>query len=165
MFDLFSTTGRPVCFESFRRSAFEYLLYVSSISSKHALKLTLQHLSDAEPELDFEVGEDEFESSPAGPLADQCPAWQHGIPVHELPLARTLLVEMAYSNESIVHAAWTYFAALHGAIGCLGCRWRLLCAGFSCLVIAWLSGSRMTWITGTSVSSSDLFLATGISSF
>ena len=81
-------------------------------------------LGDAETEPDFEVGEDEFQPSPAGSLADQCPTWQRGTPVHELPLARKLLVERAYSNESMVHAAWSYFAALHGAIGCLKCGWR-----------------------------------------
>ena len=81
-------------------------------------------LVDAEPEPDSEVGDDGFESSSAGPMADQCPAWQHGTPVHELPLARKLLVEVAYSDDSVAHAVWTYFAALHGAIGCFGCRRR-----------------------------------------
>ena len=81
-------------------------------------------LDDVEPELDFAVEEDVLESSPAGTLADQCPAWQHGTPVHELPLARKLLVEMAYSDGSLMQTAWTYFSAMHGAIGCLGCRRR-----------------------------------------
>ena len=73
-------------------------------------------LEDAEPEPDFEVGKEEFEPSLAGSLADQCPAWQHGTPVHQLPLVRKLLVEMAYSDESIVHATWSYLAALHGRV-------------------------------------------------
>ena len=81
-------------------------------------------LENAEPELEFAVREDVLESSPAGALVDQCPAWQHGTPVQELPLARNLLVDMANSYESFVRAAWTYFAAMHGAIGCLRCRRR-----------------------------------------